>query len=155
MASPAGPKACLSLRFELLGVERTPSPPKVPRDVKRPPRRAKTTPGGVRYRYLRRAKKSAQKATEQDTVEVHYTGWTTDGKMFDSSISRGRSATFPLTRVIKGWSEGVSVMRVGDKVRMWIPEELAYKGRPGAPQGMLVFDVELLSIKPPPPPPTP
>ena len=78
-------------------------------------------------------------------VEVHYTGWTTDGKMFDSSVTRGQPASFPLGRVIPGWTEGVQLMVEGEKRRFWIPEELAYKGRPG-PQGMLVFDVELLKI---------
>ena len=66
--------------------------------------------------------------------------------MFDSSQRRGRPATFPLNGVIPGWTEGVQLMVVGEKRRLWIPEELAYAGRPGAPQGMLVFDVELLEI---------
>ena len=79
-------------------------------------------------------------------VKVHYTGWTTDGEMFDSSVTRGQPAMFPLNRVIPGWTEGVQLMVVGEKRRFWIPEKLAYKGRPGAPQGMLVFDVELLEI---------
>ena len=57
-------------------------------------------------------------------------------------------ATFPLNRVIPGWSEGVQLMTVGEERRFWIPEHLAYKGRPGAPKGMLVFDVELIAIKP-------
>ncbi len=63
--------------------------------------------------------------------------------MFDSSVTRGQPATFPLNRVIPGWTEGVQLMVIGEKRRFWIPEELAYGGRPGAPQGMLVFDVEL------------
>ena len=77
---------------------------------------------------------------------MHYTGWTTDGKMFDSSVKRGAPATFPLNAVIKGWTEGVQLMVVGEKRRLWIPEALAYKGAPTAPKGMLVFDVELLDI---------
>jgi peptidylprolyl isomerase len=80
-------------------------------------------------------------------VEVDYTGWTTDGKMFDSSITRGSTTTFPLDHVIAGWTEGVQLMKVGDTYRFWIPEEMAYKGSPGKPQGMLVFDVTLISIK--------
>ena len=66
--------------------------------------------------------------------------------MFDSSVTRGKPAEFPLRGVIAGWTDAIPVMSVGDKVRFWIPEELAYKGSPG-PQGMLVFDVELLEIK--------
>ena len=79
-------------------------------------------------------------------VDVHYTGWTTDGKMFDSSVLRGKSAQFPLNAVIKGWTEGVQLMVEGEKTRFWIPSELAYGNRPGRPQGTLVFDVELLKI---------
>ena len=87
----------------------------------------------------------------RSTVSVHYTGWTPDGKMFDSSITRGEPAAFELNRVIKGWTEGVQLMKVGDKARFWIPGPLAYGDkptRPGAPAGMLVFDIELLDIAP-------
>lgn len=82
-------------------------------------------------------------------VEVHYSGWTTDGQMFDSSRVRGATAVFPLNRVIAGWTEGVQMMVEGEQRRFWIPPELAYGNstRPGAPQGMLVFDVELIAIK--------
>ena len=80
-------------------------------------------------------------------MTVHYTGWTTDGKMFDSSVARGQPATFPLNRVIAGWTEGVQLMVVGEKRRFWIPQKLAYGGAEGAPRGMLVFDVELLGIE--------
>lgn len=82
-------------------------------------------------------------------VEVHYSGWTTDGEMFDSSRVRGATAVFPLNRVIAGWTEGVQLMVEGEQRRFWIPPELAYANstRPGAPQGMLVFDVELIAIK--------
>jgi peptidylprolyl isomerase len=86
-----------------------------------------------------------------DLVTVHYTGWTTDGKNFDSSLPGGKPVTFPLDKVIAGWTEGVQLMVEGEKRRLWIPEELAYKGKPGRPSGMLVFDVELISFKPPPP----
>ena len=79
-------------------------------------------------------------------VRVHYTGWTTDGKMFDSSVARGMPATFGLGDVIKGWTEGVQLMVQGEKTRFWIPQDLAYKGQ-SPPYGMLVFDIELLEIK--------
>ncbi len=79
-------------------------------------------------------------------VTVHYTGWTTDGKMFDTSVDQGKPITFGLGDVIEGWTEGVQLMTVGEKMRFWIPERMAYKGeRP--PRGMLVFDVELIAIK--------
>ena len=78
-------------------------------------------------------------------VTVHYTGWTTDGKMFDSSVARGEPATFRLDQVIPGWTEGVQMMVEGEKRRFWIPANLAYEGQPG-PQGTLVFDIELIKI---------
>jgi len=78
-------------------------------------------------------------------VTVHYTGWFTDGKMFDSSVTRGEPTSFGLNRVIKGWTEGVQLMVEGEKTRFWIPEALAYKGQ-SPPYGMLVFDVELLKV---------
>ena len=80
-------------------------------------------------------------------VTVHYTGWTTDGKMFDSSYTRKAPATFGVNRVIPGWTEGVQLMVVGEKRRFWIPEKLAYKGTAGRPEGMLVFDVELMDYQ--------
>lgn len=91
-----------------------------------------------------------------DTVKVHYTGWkSTDGEMFDSSHRRGQPAEFPLNQVIKGWTEGVQLMVVGEKRRFWIPANLAY-GDQGRVAGPLTFDVELLEIvKGPEPPKTP
>ena len=83
-------------------------------------------------------------------VQVHYTGWTTDGKMFDSSVTRGRPAMFPLNRVIAGWTEGLQLMTEDEKARIWVPEEMAYKGMAGKPAGMLVFDVELIKVMPTP-----
>ncbi len=80
------------------------------------------------------------------TVTVHYTGWTTDGKTFDSSVSRGEPSTFGLDHVIPGWTEGVQMMVEGEKRRFWIPARLAYEGAPGKPQGTLVFDIELIKI---------
>lgn len=80
------------------------------------------------------------------TVTVHYTGWTTDGKTFDSSVSRGEPSTFSLDGVIPGWTEGLQMMVEGEKRRFWIPARLAYEGVPGKPQGTLVFDIELIKI---------
>jgi len=77
---------------------------------------------------------------------VQYTGWTTDGRMFDSSQLRGDPATFSLKAVVAGWTDAIPLMTIGDRWRLWIPEELAYKGQAGKPKGMLVFDVELVDI---------
>jgi peptidylprolyl isomerase len=79
---------------------------------------------------------------------VHYTGWTTDGSVFDSSLPRGQRTTFGLGDVIEGWTEGMQLMVPGDKMRFWIPERLAYKGEGNGPRGMLVFEVELLAVTP-------
>ena len=79
-------------------------------------------------------------------VTVHYTGWTTDGEMFDSSVVRGEAATFPLSRLIPGWQMAIPTMSKGEKALIWIPVELAYNNRPGAPAGMLVFEIELIDI---------
>jgi FKBP-type peptidyl-prolyl cis-trans isomerase len=126
------------------------SPPPAPADVKAPPAGTKKTAKGVSYR-LMKAGKGGAKPTPTQSVRVHYTGWTTDGRMFDSSVVRGEPAEFSLGGVIAGWTDGIPLMSVGDKMRFWIPSELAYKGAPGKPQGMLVFDVELMEIKAPPP----
>ena len=124
-----------------------PAPP----DVAGPPADAQKTASGLASKVLL-AGSGTEHPTAVDTVKVNYTGWTTDGKMFDSSIPRGQPAQFPLGGVIAGWTEGLQLMVVGEKRRFWIPEELAYKGKPGRPQGMLVFDVDLLEIKHPPKP---
>jgi FKBP-type peptidyl-prolyl cis-trans isomerase len=119
-----------------------PAPP----DVAAPPADAEKTASGLASKVLQPGK-GTEKPEAQDQVTVHYTGWTTDGKMFDSSVKRGQPATFPLNGVIKGWTEGLQLMVEGEKRRFWIPVELAYNNRPGRPAGMLVFDVELISIK--------
>jgi FKBP-type peptidyl-prolyl cis-trans isomerase len=146
---PGRPAGMLVYETELVEVKEMPEPPPTPKDVKAPPKDAKKTEKGVFYKVLVKGTGSA-KPTEQSKVKVHYTGWTTDGKMFDSSVTRGKPITFGLDNVIPGWTDGLQQMTVGEKARLWIPEELAYKGKPGRPQGMLVFEVELLEIDPQP-----
>ena len=117
-----------------------PAPP----DVKAPPKDAKKTPSGLAYKVIKDAK-ATKHPTATDSVTVHYTGWTTDGKMFDSSVVRGQPTTFSLDGVIPGWTEGLQLMFEGEKTRFWIPEKLAYEGKK-APYGLLVFDIELIKI---------
>ena len=116
-----------------------------PSDVAAAPADAETTASGLASKVLEAGSGSTH-PTATSNVTVHYTGWTTDGQMFDSSVTRGQPSTFPLNGVIRGWTEGVQLMVVGEKRRFWIPEELAYGGRRD-PRGMLVFDVELIAIQ--------
>ncbi len=112
------------------------------------PRRRRTRSGPRRVWPTNRCAqgKGGAHPTESSSVTVHYTGWTTDGKMFDTSVDKGQPISFGLGDVIAGWTEGLQLMTVGEKMRFWIPERLAYKGeRP--PRGMLVFDVELIAFK--------
>lgn len=118
-----------------------PAPP----DVATPPSDAPRTSSGLASRVLT-AGTGTRHPRPNSRVTVHYTGWTTDGMMFDSSVQRGESISFALDEVIAGWTEGVQMMVEGEKRRFWIPEGLAYKGAPGAPAGLLVFDVELIRI---------
>jgi FKBP-type peptidyl-prolyl cis-trans isomerase len=145
MGAPAGD---LVFDVELLSFTPAPKPPKVPEDVGAVPATAKKTPSGLAYRVIKPGTGAKQpKAT--DTVTVNYTGWTTDGKMFDSTVTRGEPTSFALDHVIKGWTEGLQLMKVGEVTRFWIPANLAYgeKAGGGRPSGMLVFDVELIGIK--------
>jgi peptidylprolyl isomerase len=120
-------------------------PNRAPSDVKAAPADAKKTVSGLAYKVIKPGT-GGRHPKASDQVTVHYTGWTTDGKMFDSSVVRGEPATFALDGVIAGWTEGVQLMVEGEKTRFWIPEKLAYKGQ-SAPYGLLVFDVELVKIK--------
>ncbi len=120
-------------------------PTHAPPDVKAPPADAKRTPSGLAYKVLTPGT-GTRHPKKIDEVTVHYTGWSTDGKMFDSSVVRGKPSTFPLDHVIAGWTEGVQLMVEGEKTRFWIPERLAYQGKQ-PPFGMLVFDVELIKIQ--------
>ena len=135
----------LSLTFAAAaGSEQEPIP--APSEVAAPPSDAEPTASGLATKVIQAGSGTAHPSPTSQ-VTVHYTGWTTDGEMFDSSVARGLTSTFPLNRVITGWTEGLQLMVEGEKRRLWIPEELAYGGQPGRPAGMLVFDVELIRIR--------
>jgi FKBP-type peptidyl-prolyl cis-trans isomerase FklB len=110
----------------------------------------KTTASGLQYKVLKEGTGPSPKATE--TVKVNYRGTTLDGTEFDSSFKRGQPASFPVNRVIKGWTEGLQLMKVGSKYQLFVPADLAY-GERGAgsdigPNATLIFEVELLGITP-------
>ncbi len=108
-----------------------------------------TLPSGLQYQVLREGNGRQPKAT--DAVKCHYEGLLIDGTVFDSSYQRGEPATFPLNGVIKGWTEGLQLMKEGAKFRFFIPYTLAY-GERGAGQSIppfaaLIFDVELIEVQ--------
>lgn len=108
----------------------------------------KETPSGLQYVVEKEGEGATP--TAEDEVTVHYTGRLLDGTVFDSSVNRGEPATFPLNRVIPGWTEGVQLMKEGAKYTFFIPSDLAYgpQGVPGAipPHSTLIFDVELIKV---------
>lgn len=142
---PIPANATLIFDIEVLGV----AEPVKPYDVKG--KDTLTTASGLRY--IKVAEGNGAQAEAGKTVEVHYTGFLMDGKIFDSSIDRGQPISFPLGQgyVIKGWDEGIALMKVGDKMRLIIPSNLGY-GENGAgnvipKNATLIFDVELVGVK--------
>lgn len=140
-----GGKSQVPLVFDTELVEIVESPV-TPSDVAAPPDDAAKTPSGLAYKILR-AGTGSRHPKSRDTVVVDYSGWTTDVILFDSSILRGQPAELSLENVIQGWTEGLQLMVEGEKTRFWIPSRLGYGKQKGKPQGMLVFDIELVKIK--------
>lgn len=110
-----------------------------------------TTASGLQYEVVRKGTGTAA-PTATDKVKVHYHGTLITGEVFDSSVDRGQTITFGLNQVIKGWTEGLQLMKVGDKFKFFIPYELAYGDRPAGakikPYSALIFEVELFEINP-------
>lgn len=110
----------------------------------------KTLPSGLQYKVLREGKGASPAAT--DLVTTHYKGTLLNGTEFDSSYGRGEPATFPVNGVVKGWTEALQMMKVGDKWQLFIPADLAYGDRGAGedipPNAALIFDIELLGVKP-------
>ena len=151
-ADDTGKPAATAKQGDKSGVEQAapkeavPAAIPAPPDVAAPPADALKTTSGMSIKVLQPGKGSRH-PRPSDQVTVHYTGWTTDGKMFDSSVARGKPATLSLEDVIRGWTEGMQLMVEGERTRFWIPQDLAYKGEANSPRGMLVFDVDLIRIE--------
>lgn len=110
----------------------------------------KTLPSGLQYKVIKEGTGKTPKVT--DTVTANYEGRLVDGTVFDSSYKRGEPADFPVNRVIKGWTEALQLMKVGGKVQIYVPSDLAYGASPPPgsairPNDPLIFDIELLDVK--------
>jgi peptidylprolyl isomerase len=119
--------------------------PKTPEDLTMAPADAQVSKSGLITKVLREGT-GTKSPTKRSTVKVNYSGWTTEGRLFDSSVLRGAPSEIPLNAVIAGWTEGLQLMKEGEIRRFWIPSRLAYADDPSKPQGTLVFDIELISI---------
>ncbi|MET0391230.1 MAG: FKBP-type peptidyl-prolyl cis-trans isomerase [Polyangiales bacterium] len=138
------PKGTLVYEIGLVAVEHKPAPPQPPQQLSAAPKDAHKTASGLAYRMLKSGEGKRPSAGQH--VELRYAAWTSDGALFDSSVAKGDSATVPVGRVIAGWGEGLQLMAEGSHALFWIPEPLAYAGKPGGPRGPLVYDVELLKV---------
>lgn len=110
------------------------------------------TPSGLQYRVVRRVEGNTVRPSLSDEVTVNYRGLLIDGTEFDSSYSRGRPATMPLSRVVRGWQEALPMMRIGEQWELAIPSHLGYGGRAQGripPNATLLFTVELLGVRQP------
>jgi len=142
-----------TLKFIVQLEKVVPAPKIEPFDIKNKPE--ETTASGLKIIRINKVDKNAPKAMNGDNVEVHYTGYFEDGKIFDSSVRRGEPIQFTLGKgqVIKGWDEGIAMLSVGEKARLIIPYQLAYgeNGRPPAipAKANLIFDVELINVHKP------
>ena len=123
-----------------------------PADVAAPPADAIKTATGLAYKKLK-VNEQGRAIAPTDLVKLHYTGWTTDGHMFDTSTDSPDPVIFTPENLISGMNEAITLAKVGEKVRAWIPQDLAYKGQPGAPAGMLVFDFDIVDVVTPVMPP--
>src|SRR5205085_5064912 len=120
-----------------------------PPDLTMPPADAVKSQGGLASKVVRPGD-TTEKPAPTDVVTVQYTGWASDGRMFDSSLTRPNASMFPLNRAMPGWRECVALMVVHETRRCWVPEALAYNGAAGRPKGTVVFDIELLDTRPSP-----
>ena len=141
---PGSPLGQLCFDIELIKILR---PHPTPENLTAAPEDAFANPSGVASKVIKAGTGEA-KPKPTDNVQVHYTVWTTDGKVVDSTLPNERPKILPLKRTVKGFTEGVQMMVEGETRRIWVPTNMAYGAAPPptAPEGMLVFEVELLKI---------
>jgi len=139
------PRADVTYDIELLSIQKAPP---TPRDLKVPPAAARKLSSGLAVQVLSKGHGTRHPAPG-GSVKLHFSGWTTDGRLVESTVMAGRPAVYELEAVVPGWREALQQMVVGDKVRLWIPAALAYgdKPRKGAPRGDLVYELELLALE--------
>lgn len=141
---PKGPVVC---DIELVDFQVGPRPPRpIPEDVAEVPQNAERSKSGLAWRVLEKGTGKEHPAPAS-VVSIHYAGWTTDGKMVSSSFTALKPATFVVGDAMPGWREAIPMMVVGETRRLWIPQNLAFGGRPGYTEGMLVYDIQLVEIK--------
>jgi FKBP-type peptidyl-prolyl cis-trans isomerase len=142
----APPHQDLTADVELVAVLKSPA---APPDLKTPPLNALHTASGLAYRVIAHGSGTAHPAPNS-TVKMHFTGWTNDGRLFESTMMTGHPALVPLAGVMPGLREGLTYMTVGEKTRFWIPAALAYGEHPAIrfnPAGDLIYEIELLSVQ--------
>ena len=145
-ATDGRPRGTLVYELDLLSLKKAVGLPEAPPDVAAVPADAEKSESGLAWRVLREGTGDKQ-PTMSSIVSLLYTGWTPDGKVFMATRNNlPKSSMFG--RMIPGWREGILLMKQGEKRRFWVPPELAYRGQPGRPQTMVVYDIELVSISP-------
>jgi FKBP-type peptidyl-prolyl cis-trans isomerase len=140
------PGVDLTFDLELVRIMKVPA---TPADLKSPPKDAITLPSGLTLRVLERGI-GKDHPLASSLVSMHYSAWTSAGKLFETTVTSGQPGSFPVGGLLPGWREGVMRMVVGEKTRLWIPASLAYGEKPAGrklPAGSMVFDVELLAIE--------
>jgi peptidylprolyl isomerase len=140
------PGVDLTFDLELVRIMKVPA---TPADVKSPPKDAIILPSGLAFQVLEKGR-GKDHPSASSLVSMHYSAWTSAGKLFETTVTSGQPGSFPVGGLLPGWREGVLRMVVGEKTRFWIPASLAYGDKPAGrklPAGSMVFDVQLLAIE--------
>jgi len=141
------PRGTLVYELDLVSLKKVSGLPPAPDDVAAVPADAEKSESGLAWRVLKQGT-GDKKPGPTSLVSMNYTAWTTDGKVFTSTAKKGYARSSTVGGTIPGVREGLQLMVIGEKRRFWIPPELAYARQPGRPQGMLVYDIELVAISP-------